>query len=244
MRRYSPRPRRLAGLAALAGLLMSLLVAAGMAGSAPVVIPVSQFGEQGKQGWGTRSFTGSTQYKVVETDAGPALHARAQASASALYRGVDVDLDRTPCLSWRWRIESIYPDNDAEQRKAGDDYPARVYVIFDTGIGWWNRRAVNYVWSSYKEIGSTWPNAYTARAHMIAVSSGPPGTSGWRHLSRNVAADYERVFGEAPPELEAVAVMTDSDDQGGIGEAWYQAIRFHEGRAGQCRPEATPTDGQ
>lgn len=197
-------------------------------------VPVSAFDTDGLTDWSVRDFNGETHYTVTADH----LSARTDGGASALYREVTVDLERFPCLSWRWRISGVFAGNEAERTRAGDDYPARVYVVFDTGIGFWNTRAVNYVWSSTQPVGMHWPNAYTDRAGMIAVASGDARTGRWVHQHRDVAADYRRLFGEAPPDVAAVAVMTDGDDLGVSATADYADIHFRAassvGRA--CRP--------
>ena len=38
--------------------------------------------------------------------------------------------------------------------------------------------------------------------------------------------DYRRAFGEDPPRIGAVAIMTDTDNTGEEAVAWYGAIRF------------------
>jgi hypothetical protein len=216
-------------------LIACIIPPAGYSDRSGAIVPVSDFSGDGLSGWQQRDFTGRTRYTLVDTDAGRVLHARASASASALYREVDVDLGKTPCLHWQWRIGGIYTDNRAERRKEGDDYPARIYVIFDTGFGWWNRTAVNYVWSSYQAIGSRWPNAYTNKARMIAVASGQPANPSWQSRARNVVDDYRRLFNAEPPPVEAVAIMTDADDLGAEGHAWYKDLRFHAATDGTCR---------
>ena len=60
---------------------------------------------QGRSGWAERAFVGQTRYRVVELDGEPVLEARAEASASALYRDSAVDLAATPYLHFRWRVE-------------------------------------------------------------------------------------------------------------------------------------------
>lgn len=37
-------------------------------------------------------------------------------------------------------------------------------------------------------------------------------------------ADYRALFGIDPPEANAIAIMTDSDDTGGSAEGWYGDI--------------------
>jgi hypothetical protein len=48
----------------------------------------------------------------------------------------------------------------------------------------------------------------------------------WRRYERDVRADYEKAFGEAPGPLVGVAIMTDSDNTRSNVRAWYGDIRF------------------
>jgi hypothetical protein len=44
--------------------------------------------------------------------------------------------------------------------------------------------------------------------------------------TRDVAADYRRLFDSEPAPLVGVAIMTDSDDTKEAVRAWYGDIRF------------------
>jgi hypothetical protein len=138
---------------------------------------------------------------------------------------MQVDLAATPYLHWRWKVDNVFSGND-ERRRAGDDYPARVYVVFSGGLLFWRTRAINYVWSSHQPPGTAWPNAYTGNARMIAVESGSEHLGQWRQARRDVRADYRRLFGEEPGRVDAVALMTDTDDTGATATAWYGDIWF------------------
>jgi hypothetical protein len=61
---------------------------------------------------------------------------------------------------------------------------------------------------------------------MIAVESGPEKAGAWQTETRNIYEDYRRSFGEAPPRVGAVAIMTDTDNTGEDALAWYGAIRI------------------
>lgn len=114
--------------------------------------------------WPTRSFDGETHYEIVEKDGAKVLQAQSQGQASARYLEREIDLDETPYLHWCWQVDSTYPGLN-ETTKAGDDYPARVYVARKTGLLPWQVQSVNYVWSSTQDPGSTWTNAFTDRAN-------------------------------------------------------------------------------
>jgi len=187
-------------------------------------LPVGLFSKGDLQGWEGKSFVDDTRYEIVDTPRGKALRATARASASGLFKKVRIDLTRTPWLHWSWRVEQALRGND-ERSKAGDDYPARVYVVVDGGLFFWRTRAVNYVWSGHQPVGASWPNAFTGNAMMIAVrSAGDAGQ--WQHERRNVREDLRRLFGEDIDHIDAVAVMTDSDNTGQTASALYGDIYF------------------
>jgi hypothetical protein len=174
------------------------------------------------EGWEAQAFRGKapTQYKAL---ADGAVEAQCKASASGLIRREKIDLEKTPVLRWKWKVESIYAGID-EKAKRGDDFPARVYVVLDGGLLPWRTRSLVYVWSSTSPQGTDWPNPYTAQAHHVALRAGAPGP--WQAERRDVRADFKRYFGLDVAAADGVAIMTDCDDAGGATRAWYEGLRF------------------
>lgn len=175
--------------------------------------------------WPTRSFDGETDYQVIEEDGQAVLQASANGQASALYLEREIDLEKTPYLKWCWQVDALYPGLD-ETTKAGDDYPARVYVAHKTGLLPWQVESVNYVWSSNQPAGSAWPNAFTDRARLLALQSGEEKQGQWVAEVRDVQADYQQLFGERPASIDGVALMTDGDNAGGDATARYSPLIF------------------
>ncbi|SFL65039.1 Protein of unknown function [Desulfomicrobium norvegicum] len=71
-----------------------------------------------------------------------------------------------------------------------------------------------------------WPNAFTSNAHMIAVQSGESALGGMMTEKRNIRDDWKLAFGEDIEEIDAVAIMTDTDNSGQWARAWYGQPRF------------------
>ena len=188
-------------------------------------IVVGHFSVGDMEGWEKKIFTGETHYRLIYDGDLKVLEANSKESASGLVRKVVVDLSKTPYLHWSWKVHSILPTMD-EHKRSGDDYPARVYVVFSGGFLFWRTRALNYVWSSNQPVGSVWENAYTSQARMIAVESGSEFLDVWRQERRNIQKDYERAFGETIEHLDAVAIMTDTDNSGGSLISWYGDLWF------------------
>lgn len=140
-------------------------------------LTVGDFSARSLDGWESESFAGETDYRFVWIDDRTALRAQCDGSASGLVFEDEIDLNETPILHWSWRVDGVYP-GIIETTKAGDDYPARIYVIHDGGLLKWRSRAVNYVWSNSQPVGDTWPNAFVGQAMMVAVQSGAPTQPG------------------------------------------------------------------
>jgi hypothetical protein len=198
-----------------------------------------------------RRIARQTRYTPIEAgfpERPAGIHAESDCSASLLVLRVDdVDLTRTPLLSWRWRVERGL-DIEDERARSGDDFPARVYVAFELDpehASLWQRArariaeafygdalpgtALNYVWTSHLEPGTRWPNPRSPSSHMIALARGPGGE--WRRERVDVGADYEASFGHKPPRLRGVGLMSDSDDSCQRSAASFSDFSFSEDRA-------------
>lgn len=185
-------------------------------------IAVSRFGTEGLKGWETKSFKGNTAYRMVQEDGHAAVKAHAKAAASGLSKKLAFKPVTYRYIKWSWKISNTISQGN-EKTKQGDDYAARVYVVFP-GRFFWQMRALNYIWANKLPKGEFVPNAYTANAMMIAVESGPEKAAQWVSEERDILADYRRVFGEDPPEAGAIAIMTDTDNTGAEATAWYGDI--------------------
>ena len=189
-------------------------------------VDIARFSQGDLSGWQTKVFSGKTSYSVKSIDGRTALHANSAATASGLFHKVNVDLNKTPILYWAWKVDNVLVGAD-ERTRTGDDYPARVYVVFSGGAAFWRTRAINYVWSSKQPINSNWRNAFTGNAQMIAVQSGTEHVGQWVEEHRDVLADYRSIFGKEPGKVDAVAIMTDTDNTGTTASAWYGDIWFN-----------------
>ncbi|HQC71112.1 MAG TPA: DUF3047 domain-containing protein [Candidatus Competibacteraceae bacterium] len=212
-------------LSRLTGIVLLALAAnAAMATDTPALM-VGHFSAADRQDWQEKVFKGETRYSFDSRGGQPALFADSRGTASGLYREIRIDLNRTPWLNWSWRVDRVLGDID-ERQKAGDDYPARVYVVVSGGAAFWKTRSLVYVWSSNQPVGATWNSAYTDNVRMMALRSGTTEAGRWVEEKRDVRADFRRLFGEDIDALDAVALMTDSDSSGQTASAWYGDIRF------------------
>ena len=176
--------------------------------------------------WESKEFKGQTKYHTSILQGTRVLKAESADSASGLFKEQRIDLQKTPVMNWRWRIENRL-GNLNEQAKSGDDYAARVYVVISGGLTFWRTRAINYVWASTSPKGKIWPNAFAGdHAIMIALRSSSDQSGVWHTEKRNILADLKQHFGENIRYIDAVAIMTDTDNAHGKVTAYYGDIYF------------------
>ena len=195
--------------------------------AADQTIVVGEFSKASLAGWERKAFKGETIYDFVYDPAKRAtvLQALSNAAASGRFRKLIVDLTKTPFLNWSWKISDPLVGID-ENAKAGDDFSARIYVVVERGIMGMNSLSVNYVWASQHPVGSMWPSPFTKRVRLMAMDSGPKGLNTWVSHKRNVRSDLKDLFGEDITSIDAVALMTDTDNSGGHARAYYGDIWF------------------
>ncbi len=191
------------------------------------VQPIANFSSADLDGWKPEHFVGETRYHFTQNESeGTVLCAASRGAASGLVREIPVDLTTTPYLNWSWRIDAAFLDYD-EKTKRGDDFPARVYVVIADGPFFWRTKALNYVWAGRQPSGSLWISPYISdNVKLIAVESGNARKGLWRHEKRNVIDDLKLAFGRAITRIDAVAIMTDTDNTGVHARACYGDIFF------------------
>ncbi len=204
-------------------------------------------GENLPDGWKPLTFKKiekHTVYTVVKEGDNAAVKAVSEASASGLTREVKIDLREYPIVQWRWKVANVLQKGDVT-KKEGDDYPARIYITFEydsSKVGFFDKAkyetgkllygqypplaAINYIWESKAPKGTVVPNPYTDQVRMIVVESGPDRLNQWVSEERNVYEDYKKTFGEEPPLISGVAIMTDTDNTGESATAYYGDIVF------------------
>ncbi|MDX8398244.1 MAG: DUF3047 domain-containing protein [Mariprofundaceae bacterium] len=205
--------------------LMMLFFVPAMAHSSTVMI--GQFSKTQLDGWKHKKFNGQTLYTLV-TDSRlktQVLQAVSLASASGLFFEKKINLEKTPYLHWSWKADRAFKVIN-ENKKEGDDFIARIYVVIDGGIFFWKTRALSYVWSSSHQKFESWDNPYTSNTKMYAVDSGSINIGSWQYYKRNIRDDLRELFGDDLKSIDAIAIMTDTDNSEQAATSFYGDIYF------------------
>lgn len=211
----------------------------------PAGLPLSMTADQIAR-WEPVAIPGKahTAYRKIQHDGRISVLAESEGSASMLRQRLRVPSAQLGRLQFVWQVDQLIDGADLRERDASDA-PARVVLAFDGDRSTFSARnamlneltraltgedmpyaMLMYVWSNDLPVGTVVINQRTDRIRKIVVDSGPQNLRRWVQHDRDVGADFERAFGEAPGMLQGMAVMTDSDNTRAYARAWYGEIRL------------------
>jgi len=133
--------------------------------------------------------------------------------------------------------------HNADQQN--DDAPLRIMVAFDGNKSTLSLKekmnfelanfisgqempyaTLMYIWSGKTPVDTILDNARTSRIKMIVVDSGQEHLGEWRLHERDLSADYQKAYGEAPGKIIGVALLTDTDNTHSETRAYYGDIEL------------------
>lgn len=188
-----------------------------------------------------------SSYSLVSFEGRSALKGVANNSASAMLLKRWFNVYEYPLLAWRFQVSNIYKKGDA-RKKDGDDYPVRLYVMFkyDPAKASFAEKiqyelakaldgkypphsSLNYIWANREQAADIIISPYSSRSLMIPMVKGGKLVGTWVEHRTNIVEDYKKAFGESPPVMAKIAVMSDADNTGESATAYIDYIRImHE----------------
>lgn len=185
---------------------------------------IGKFSAGDKNGWKEETIWGvkKTSYSFVKENGKSVLMGKSVNAASGLLHKATIDPKSHPVIRWSWKIDHTVKKGN-ERTKEGHDFAARLYVVFPRGL-FSRTRAIEYVWGNVMTKGESLRSPYSNNAVMIAVNSGNDQAGKWVTNRRNYADDYRTAFGEEPPKVGAIAILTDSDNTGESAVGYFGDI--------------------
>lgn len=171
------------------------------------------------EGWKSRGGDGSEVYRV-RSDKEPYLEANAKNSAVTIAKKFQYDLTEYPYLIWQWRVLELPQGGDERFKKTGDS-AAAIYVIFE---GRFRPKNIKYVWSASLPVGTITESPYSSKTKIVVLRNQHSPLGEWVRERVNVHADYQRLFGGKPEQLQAIGLMSDSDNTESTAVAHYRGI--------------------
>jgi hypothetical protein len=185
-----------------------------------------------------------TAYELVSDGDTVVVKAVANDSASGLIRHIRIDPKEYPIIRWRWKAANLIRSADNSSRSK-EDSPVRIYIGFEGDIATLSLgerlffkvvkagsgqempfATLNYIWENDAPVGSVIANPNTTRIQMIVVESGGAKTGQWISYERNLYEDYKRAYGQEPPAIMGLFLMTDTDNTGESATGYYGDIEL------------------
>jgi hypothetical protein len=202
----------------LTGLAATALWPVLAVGAGPVLIedwsrqPVGTHGvPQGWQSYETPGGHPRYDFTIVEDAGHRALELKSADEHSTIAKEIDVDLGLTPVLEWAWRVIS-HPAGANLSKRETSDATGHIFVVWPRFPAMLRSRLIGYIWDPIHPAGSILKSQKTGTVTYVVARSGPQGIGEWSIERHDVAADYRRIYGEAPPKPGAVALSIDTND--------------------------------
>lgn len=171
-------------------------------------------------------------YSITKDGQRSYLRTESHASASAIIHKKTFNIYDYPRMRWRWKVDNVYTKATPKE-KAGDDYPIRIYVMFQydpqkadmteklrygvakTVYGTYPPHStLNYVWTGHEIAERMITSPYTDKAKIIILEQSPNRIGTWMEETVNILEDYSKAFGRDAPTMAGIAIMNDSDNTG------------------------------
>jgi hypothetical protein len=191
-----------------------------------------------------------TRFELAEVQGERALKVSTQSSYGTWVH--DLPQSTPGRLQWRWRLDQPLTGGRGAAdilKKSGDDAALKVCVMFDhplervpfvertllrvaRSVSAENLPAATlcYVWDSMHPAGLQGANPYTRRVRFITLQGKGAPLAEWRTETRDVAADFAKLFadelpvGTPVPTVRAVLVGADSDNTASQSVAWIRGL--------------------
>jgi hypothetical protein len=205
-----------------------------------------QFSAQDKAQWQAMRLPGKllTAYRVDAQGPHNALLAESASSASMLRQALHIPPSQLGAVQFDWRVDQLIAGADMRQRET-EDSPVRLILVFEGDRQRFSMQnqmlseltlsltgeplpyaTLMYVWCNDCPAETVIVNPRTDRIRKLAIESGSGRVGQWLSYRRDIRADFEKAFGEAPGALLGLAIMTDTDNTRSTTRAWYGAIRL------------------
>lgn len=196
--------------------------------------------------WRHHPFPGKqpSHFRYERKDGRDAMSVTSSSSASMVRQLLRVEPDELASVRFSWKVPELIAQADMALREA-DDSPVRVVLVFEGDRSKFSSKnamlselaraltgeelpyaTLMYVWCNTRAPGTVIVNPRTDRIRKLVVESGAGKLRQWVDYERDIRADYEKTFGEAPGALVGIGLMTDSDNTRSKTSAWYGPVTF------------------
>lgn len=182
-----------------------------------------------QSGWSELTFKDKEPNSFTAAEGG--VRVESNKTVSLIYQPVQANINATPVLTWRWRVDAAPPPTDLT-KKGGDDRAIALYVAFvyePERAGFIEKakraaasitsdrplpgRVLIYTWGGNGSANGWFDNPYLSSFSKMKVLRGPEAPlQTWIDERVDLVADHQEAFGYPPSQPTELSVSCDSDD--------------------------------
>ena len=223
-------------LQGFAGLVLAATAVAGLVGALAAVEPTAPLSlvmlssasldmARLPSGWQLRVKHGTPDLASVEDGDNRALRFKSQDSSFAMERAVDVDINRYPVLTWKWKVSQLPVGGDF-RHAATDDQAAQVLVAFV------DHRILSYIWDTSAPKGAFRETSPVPLLRIFALvcQSGSSSLNQWTLEAHNVVQDYQKAFNRPPSNVKGIRLQINTQHTDSAAESYFSDVAFQTAR--------------
>ena len=185
-----------------------------------------------------------TKFKIIKENETNCLQIKSDSSASGLISKIKFNPSEYPLLKWQWKVSNTIANADGKT-KEGDDYPLRIFVMFEkdsSEISFWEKieksaikllsgyeppyKSLCYVWANSIADTSHYFSPYTDDIMIVCKQSGSEKCNLWIEEQANIAEDFQKYFKEEVPSIACIAIMSDTDNTNSQSISYLESIEI------------------
>ena len=135
-----------------------------------------------------------------------------------------VDLNKTPILRWRWRVDKFPKGGDGRK----DDKDDQAIGIYLGASDWMLKKSISYRWETNTPKGYKGDVSYgggIVKVKWFCLQNRKSGEGKWVIEERNVAEDFKKAYGFIPKEF-ALSIGANSQNTKSDSLAFVDYIEF------------------
>ena len=186
----------------------------------------------------------ASKYTFARLQGRDAMAVTATSSASLLRQKLRIEPQDLAQIKFSWKVPELIAMADLAVRENADS-PVRIVLVFEGDRSKLSAKnamlselahtmtgeplpyaTLMYVWCNTRAPGTVITSTRSDRIRKMVVESGTNNINMWMDYERNIRADYEKAFGEAPGALVGIGIMTDSDNTRTTTRAWYGQVKL------------------
>lgn len=173
------------------------------------------------EGWILKERTGEAEFKIINENQEAIAYFKSRAASFSLEKPIQIDPNRYPYLSWRWKVLKLPTGGDV-RLKGKNDQAAQLLIAFE------GRKIISYIWDTIAPVGFVsdesigWP--IQLKIKTITVKSGPSDLGMWVSFTRNLVEDYKHTFQGVPPLIQGIRIQINSQNTRTIAETLFGKI--------------------